>query len=123
MHLRPVLPLTLLFLVSLGTSSALFAQSQEGVPKLPDIIRNSPDHMNIPVTTDDQAQREQAIRAAQMRQEEIKRETQKLFELSAQLKEQMDKGNGQVLSVDALKKTEEIEKLAHKLKGKMKSAY
>lgn len=123
MRFRPVLPLTFLLLISLGAAFPLFGQSDEGVPRLPDIIRNSPDHTNAPVTNDDQAQREQALHAAQMRQEEIKRETQKLFELSAQLKEQMDKGNGQLLSVDALKKTEEIEKLAHKLKGKMKSAY
>ena len=123
MRFRPVLPLTLLFLIFLAVTSPLFGQSDEGVPRLPDIIRNSPDHTSAPVTNDDEAQREQALRAAQMRQEEIKRETQKLFELSAQLKEQMDKGNGQLLSVDALKKTEEIEKLAHKLKGKMKSAY
>ena len=123
MRFRPVLPLTLLLLISVGAAFPLFGQSDEGVPRLPDIIRNSPDHTNAPVTNNDQAQREQAIRAAQMRQEEIKRDTQKLFELSAQLKEQMDKGNGQLLSVDALKKTEEIEKLAHKLKGKMKSAY
>ncbi|HEY1801937.1 MAG TPA: hypothetical protein VGG46_13495 [Terriglobales bacterium] len=123
MRFRPVLPLTLLFLISLAVASPLFGQSDEGVPRLPDIIRNSPDHPNVPTTTEDQAQREQAVRAAQMRQEEIKRDTQKLFELSAQLKEQMDKVNGQVLSVDAVKKTEEIEKLAHKLKGKMKSTY
>jgi len=122
MRFRPVLPLTLL-LIFVGAACPLFGQSDEGVPRLPDIIRNSPDHSNVPITNDDQAQRQQAIRAAQMRQEEIKRDTQKLFELSAQLKDQMDKGNGQVLSVDALKKTEEIEKLAHKLKGKMKSAY
>jgi hypothetical protein len=120
MLFRPVLPLTLLLLISLGAFPLL---GQDDVPHLPDIVRNSPDNTHIPVTNDDQAQREQALRVAQMRQEEIKRDTQKLFELSAQLKDQMDKGNGQVFSLDAVKKTEEIEKIAHKLKGKMKLAY
>ena len=57
-----------------------------------------------------------------MLQEEIKRDTEKLFQLSTDLKEYVDKNQG-VLSLDAVKKAEQIEKLAHGLKSKIKQSY
>lgn len=121
MFFRPAL--ALLFVLSVVTSNQLLGQSQEGVPKLPDVIRNSPSTSDVPTVGDDAVQRQQAIAAARIRQQEILRDSSALAQLSAELKDQVLKANGQVLSVDAIKKAEQIEKLAHGLKGKMKLAY
>ena|SRR5689334_4630835 len=50
----------------------------------------------------------------------LKRDTDKLLELAQQLKEQVDKSNENTLSLDVVKKAEEIEKLAHNVREKMK---
>jgi methionyl-tRNA synthetase len=54
------------------------------------------------------------------RQQEIKKDTDKLLELATELKEYVDKSNENTLSVDVIKKAEAIEKLAHTVKEKMK---
>ena len=58
--------------------------------------------------------------ANQRRQAELKRDTEKLLKLSTELKEYVDKSNENVLSLDVVKKAEEIEKLAHSVKIKMR---
>lgn len=123
MRFRPIFSLFILLAISLGTANFASSQANDGVPPLPDKVRYSPNTTDVPVVGNDQVQQEQAAAAARMRQEEIKRDSEKLFQLSAQLKDQVDKANGQVLSVDAIKRAEEIEKLAKSLKGKMKLSY
>lgn len=54
------------------------------------------------------------------RQKELKADTEKLLELATELKQYVDKTNSSVLSVDVIHKAEEIEKLAKKVKEKMK---
>ena len=54
------------------------------------------------------------------RQAAIKRDTDKLLSLATELKQYVDKTNENVLSVDVVRKAEEIEKLAHSVKEKMK---
>jgi len=54
------------------------------------------------------------------RQEEIKTDTQKLFQLATELKDAVDKSNEHLLSLNVIKKAEEVEKLAKKVKEKMK---
>jgi len=54
------------------------------------------------------------------RQEEIRKDTQKLFQLATELKDAVDKSNEHVLSLDVVRKAEEVEKLAKKVKEKMK---
>lgn len=123
MRFRPIFLLLVVFVISAGTVNSIWGQSDEGVPRLPDKIRNSPSTSNVPVVDNDQVQQEQAAAAARMRQDQIKRDSEKLFQLSAELKDQIDKANGQILSVDAIKRADEIEKLAKSLKGKMKLSY
>ena len=55
-----------------------------------------------------------------MRQQEIRKDTDKLFELATELKQYVDKTNENVLSMDVIKKAEQIEKLAKSVKEKMK---
>lgn len=54
------------------------------------------------------------------RQADLKRDTDKLLKLSTELKEYVDKSNENVLSVEVINKAEEIEKLAHSVKVKMR---
>jgi hypothetical protein len=68
-------------------------------------------------------EKEMAKRANQARQAELKRDTEKLLKLATELKESVDKTNESTLSVDVVKRAEEIEKLAHSVKDKMKGAY
>lgn len=63
-----------------------------------------------------------AKKANQERQALLKTDTDKLLKLSQELKDYVDKSNENVLSVDVLKKAEEIEKLAHSVKDKMKGS-
>jgi hypothetical protein len=54
------------------------------------------------------------------RQAALKKDTDKLLKLAVELKDSVDKSNENVLSLDVLKKADEIEKLAHSVKDKMK---
>jgi methionyl-tRNA synthetase len=67
-------------------------------------------------------EKDMAKKANQQRQADLKRDTEKLFKLASELKEYVDKTNENVLSLDVLKKAEEIEKLAHSVKEKMKGS-
>lgn len=59
-------------------------------------------------------------KANEQRHADLKRETDKLLQLSTELKQYVDKSNENILSVDVVKKAEEIEKLAHSVKVKMR---
>jgi hypothetical protein len=61
-----------------------------------------------------------AKKAAKERVAALKHDTDKLLKLSVELKESVDKSDENVLSLDVIKKAEEIEKLAHSVKEKMK---
>ena len=68
-------------------------------------------------------QRELSVAANLQRQAEMKRDGEKLAQLTQELNDYLqNKGEG-VISVDALKKAEQIEKLAHSVKSKMKQSF
>ncbi len=89
---------------------------------LPPSVSQSQSMGGMPTTTGDPIQKQQAIAANQQRQVEIRRDTDKMAELTQELKQYLAK-NDQVMSVDAIKKVEQIEKLAHSVKGKMKQSF
>ncbi len=66
-------------------------------------------------------ERDMAKKANQERQAALRRDTEKLLKLATELKDYVDKTNENVLSFDVVKKAEEIEKLAHSVKEKMKA--
>lgn len=78
----------------------------------------SPDD-NGPVIPD-HMKKEMEKKANQQRQADLKRDTERLLKLSTELKEYVDKSNENILSVDVIKKADEIEKLAHSVKTKMR---
>ena len=83
-----------------------------------------PPPRNLPASGSDELRERQAKEAAKKanmkRQEALKNDTDKLYKLATELKESVDKSNANVLSLDVMKKAEEIEKLAHRVKEKMK---
>ena len=69
---------------------------------------------------DKQMEKTRLKKANQQRQEQIKVDTDKLLQLSTELKQYVDKTNENILSLDVIKKADQIEKLAHAIKEKMK---
>jgi hypothetical protein len=77
-------------------------------------------------TRQDPAQKEMQDRMAReankKRQQDIRNDTDKLFQLATELKAAVDKTNENLLSLDVVRKAEEVEKLAKKVKEKMKES-
>jgi hypothetical protein len=101
--LRMVLALFLLF--ALAMPSLSFGQDNTTI-HLPPSVRQGPDTATIPVRTAEQVDQERIRKANEFRQEEIKRDTEKLFRLSTELKDFVDKMDQGILPADALKKAE-----------------
>ena len=79
--------------------------------------------MNRPMTEEEETQRltnDMAKKAAKERATALKTDTDKLLKLSVELKQYVDKSDENVLSLDVIKKAEEIEKLAKSVRDKMK---
>lgn len=56
------------------------------------------------------------------RQQDIRDETIKLYQLATELKAAVDKTDENMLSLDVVRKADEVEKLAKKVKEKMKES-
>jgi hypothetical protein len=69
---------------------------------------------------DSRATQEMRKKANLERQAAIKNDTDKLLRLAQELKQSVDKSSANVLSLDVVKKAEEIEKLAHSVKDRMR---
>ena len=110
-----------LIVVSLIVFGASAAKAQ--MVHLPPTIAQGQGMGDVPVTYGDEVQRQQAIAANQLRQVEIRRDTAKMAELTQELKEYLAKTDQGVMSVDAIKKAEQIEKLARSVKSKMKQSF
>lgn len=76
------------------------------------------EHQPPPVP--EEIQKEMAKKANEERQAQLKRDTENLFKLATELKQYVDKTNENTLSINVIKKADEIEKLAHSVKEKMK---
>jgi hypothetical protein len=80
-----------------------FGRSRSGAPPPPSI--NDREHVKA---------------RSEERQKQLKADTEKLLELATELKQYVDKTNESVLSVEVIKKTQDIEKLAKSVREKMK---
>jgi len=66
---------------------------------------------------------EQQVKTRNMeRQKQLVDDTQKLVALANELKTDVDKSSKDTLSLDVVRKADEIEKLAHNVKDRMKNA-
>jgi hypothetical protein len=59
---------------------------------------------------------------AEARQAQLVADTQRLYQLTQELKEEVAKSNKDTLSVSVIKKADEVERLAKSLKERMKAA-
>ncbi len=66
-------------------------------------------------------EKERAKRINKERQQRLKQDTDKLLALATELKQYVDKSNENILSLDVIRKAEEIEKLAHQVREKMRA--
>jgi spore coat polysaccharide biosynthesis protein SpsF (cytidylyltransferase family) len=66
---------------------------------------------------------QQIARLFAERQAQLRIDTEKLVALTAELKAQVDKTNVNILSMDVVKKAQEIQKLAKSVQDKMKNGY
>ncbi len=67
-----------------------------------------------------QVERDAAKQRNIQREQDIRRDSEKLLELATELKQYVDKTNENVISLDVIKKADQIEKLAKSVKEKMK---
>jgi len=65
-------------------------------------------------------QKKMQKKANEQRQADLKKDTEKLVKLSTELKQYVDQTNENVLSLNVIKKAEEIEKLARSVRTKMR---
>lgn len=118
------LKLCLLQLLLVVVISRVPALAQDSGPPLPPSRVQSPDELpnEDPVVREHREKLEKAMqkKANQEREAQLKKDTEKLLQLSTELKQYVEKTNENVLSVDVIKKAEEIEKLAHSVKEKMR---
>lgn len=120
MHFIKAFAILLLFFFCTFEGVSTSQQNQQQ-PPLPRTIQPGPPPdggSGIPVQFEKEMQR----KANEQRQADLKRDTEKLLKLSTELKDYVDKTNSNVLSMDVIKKAEEIEKLAHSVKMKMRGS-
>jgi len=68
-------------------------------------------------------QQELTARVVADRQSQLRLDTEKLVVLTAELKQHVDKAGANILSMDVIKKAQEIQKLAKSVQDKMRNAY
>jgi len=105
----------LFLLLALCAPQQLPSQQQPVPPRL-DVPQTDEPGTAVP----SRIQKDMEKRANEQRQAELKRDTERLLKLSTELKEYVDKSNEHILSLDVMKKAEEIEKLAHSVKMRMR---
>ena len=104
----------ILFLAT-GCLAQLKTESQE-----PKTYPGQTDQVRAEDAWEAQQRKAMAKKFNQQRQQEIQKDTEKLLELATELKHAVDKSDENTLSLDVIKKAEQIEKLAKQVKEKMK---
>jgi hypothetical protein len=108
------------WVLSLGLLFAIHGNGQSTIPRGSASRRVDGSVAGDPDEISDKLTREMAKKANVERQAALKADTDKLFKLSTELKDYVDKTNANVLSLEVLRKAEEIEKLAKSVKEKMR---
>lgn len=101
--------------LSSGFTGRSFGQNPVPIPRLgpaPDVAE---DEQRAKIEKD------MAKKANRERQAQLQRDTDNLLKLANELKQSVDKSSENTLSLDVVKKAEEIEKLAHSVREKMKA--
>jgi hypothetical protein len=116
------LPVVLIMLTPVFSVAAFTQDASQSVPQSPIQIprlgtnpdaREDEEHAKI--------EKDMAKKLNHERQVQLQRDTDNLLKLATELKKYVDKSNENTLSLDVIKKAEEIEKLARSVKEKMKA--
>lgn len=120
MRQRAVVILLLCCLVVLGTT-LVYAAGPAVSPNPRQQGNNGqfPSGQDIP-KPDPELEKKMAKARLTERYKDLKRDSEKLLEMATELKQYVDRSNEHVLSMDVIKKCEEIEKLAKSVRTKMK---
>jgi 5'-deoxynucleotidase YfbR-like HD superfamily hydrolase len=109
-------------LLALSSAPALHAQSPR--PAAPQPLEHLPQTTTPQEGSENETrrkfERDQQKKANEERFQKVKDDTEKLVQLSNELKDYVGKANEHTLSLDVIKKAEEIEKLAKSVKDRMK---
>jgi hypothetical protein len=99
-------------LVLLFSMEPAWAQRRPNPTTVPDV--------NAEITPDPETQKESQRLRQKKRFEDMKRDSQKLLDLATELKQYVDKSGEHELSLNVVRKAEEIEKLARQVKTNMR---
>ena len=112
---------TVSLLLTMASIAQLQTQQQQPPPNptQPDYTGQTPAN-RAEGEWEQQQQKAMARKANLQRQQDIRKDTEKLLELATELKQAVDKSNKDTLSLDVVRKAEEIEKLAKQVKSKMR---
>src|SRR3954464_11799517 len=91
---------------------------------IPTTLAAPQQHRDVPPPPDptlEKMQKEAEKQRNEKRQSDLKRDADQLYKLAGELKKSVDNTNEHVLSVEVLRKTEEIQKLAKSVHDKMKA--
>ena len=105
---------------------ASFVMTMTGMPgaAIPTTLAAPQHHRNEPPPPDptlEKMQKQAEKQRNEKRQSDLQRDTDQLYKLAGELKKSVDSTNEHVLSVEVLRKTEEIQKLAKSVHDKMKA--
>jgi hypothetical protein len=103
---------TLLLSCFLNSAWAQFVPGQNPIP--------GADNAAGQTQQDAEMERQLAIARQKKRFDDVKRESQKLLELATELKQYVDRSGEGVLSLEVVRKAEEMEKLARQVKNNMR---
>jgi hypothetical protein len=92
---------------------------QNQYPHLPPELNRVPDSNQANNINDQQAKKDSFEAANAQRKKEINADSAKLLKLATELKAEVEKTNKDTLSINVIRKADEIEKLAHSVKEKM----
>ena len=109
---------SILFVASLAAASCL---TSVALPESATPLQNPNPTVQAPANPQDSSQSmsRQELQN-QQRKDQLTADTAKLLQLANELKAEMDKSTKDTLSVSVLKKAEQVEKLAHKVRDEMK---
>lgn len=105
-------------LISVLTLSCFAGQTDSSIQNPAQEPQFGREHPKDPAEEKIDRDREKAMN--KQRQTSLQKDTDRLLQLATELKEYVDKTNEHTLSLDVIKKADEIEKLAKSVKGKMK---
>ncbi len=120
MRFKPFALLVFLFVLRFSAPSLTQDAGQNAPPsvQVPRLGPSPDDREDEPHT---KLEKDMARKLNHERQVQLQRDTDNLLKLATELKKYVDKSNENMLSIEVVKKAEEIEKLAHSVKEKMKA--